>query len=71
MTKANIILAILIPPYAAYLYYSLAKKVKACADDANVECKDYSILCAIFGFLFLSFVPLAILQSKLNKIYEA
>ena len=64
------ILSILIPPYGAYLYYSFAKKVKAECDNLGIECKDYSLVCAIFGFLLLSFIPLGILQSKINKIYK-
>lgn len=64
------ILSILVPPYGAYLYYSLAKKIKARCDEVGVSCKDYSILCGVFGFLFLTFIPLGILQSKLNKIYK-
>lgn len=64
------ILSIVIPPYGACLYYKLAKNVKAECGRLGIECKDYSILCAVFGFLFLSFVPLALLQAKLNKIYS-
>ena len=65
------ILSILIPPYGAYLYICLGKKIKSECDRLGISCKDYSVVYGVFGFLFLNFVPLAILQSKLNKIYKA
>lgn len=65
------ILSILLPPYGAYLYYSLSKQIDAKCNELGIETKDRSVLCAIFGGILLTFVPLAILQSKLNKIHKA
>ena len=64
------ILSILLPPYGAVLYYCLSKNIDNKCKELGIETKDRSVLCAIFGAVLLTFVPLAVLQSKLNKIYK-
>ena len=65
------ILSVIVFPYSAVLYYKYAKNIKAECDKLGIKCKDYSIIFAICGAVFLWIIPLAVLQTKLNKIFNS
>ena len=57
-------------PVTGYILYRSAKMLKATCDKHGVECKDYSVVCAVFGALGLGLVGYIIQQLKLNKLKD-
>lgn len=62
------IISVIIFPYSAIVYFKLAKSINLKCNELQIKTKNYSIICAIFGFLGLSIIPLTLLQKQLNKI---
>ena len=44
--------------------------LKATCDKHGIECKDYSVVCAVFGALGFGLVGYIIQQLKLNKLKD-
>ena len=57
-------------PVTGYILYRSAKMLKATCDKHGVECKDYSVVCAICGALGFGLVGYIIQQLKLNKLKD-
>lgn len=62
------IISVIIFPYSAFVYFKLAKSINLKCNELQIKTKNYGIICAIFGFLGLSIIPLTLLQKQLNKI---
>ena len=64
----NWLISVFVFPFTGILCYKMEKKIKIISNERNVQTKDLSIICLIFGFIGLGIVSYIIQQIQLNKI---
>lgn len=67
-SKWWILLAVVLPPFGAYICYEINKQVYDKCIELGIKTKKYNALIWTFGILCLSCVGLSLIQYKLNKI---